>query len=106
MAFVRLYERYLPLINRLVTQFSPNLACAEDAADLRQEAALALYQAAMAYRLDQDEVAFGLFAKVCITNRMIDKLRVLDRYEKNEVFSEEDGRSRPVHGCRPGRAFA
>lgn len=103
MAFVRLYERYLPLINRLVTQFSPNLACAEDAADLRQEAALALYQAAMAYRLDQDEVAFGLFAKVCITNRMIDKLRVLDRYEKNEVFSEEDGAADPYMAADPPR---
>lgn len=62
---------------------------------------MALYQAAMAYRLDQDEVAFGLFAKVCITNRMIDKLRVLDRYEKNEVFSEEDGAADPYMAADP-----
>lgn len=100
-AFARLYERYLPLIGRLVAQFSANLACEEDTEDLRQEAALALYQAALAYRLDQNEVAFGLFAKICITNRMIDKLRVLDRYSKNEVFSEDDGTADPSTAADP-----
>lgn len=88
-AFSQLYERYLPLIGRLIERFSTSFTCAEDAEDFRQEAALALYQAAMAYRLDQDEVEFGLFAKICMTNRMIDKLRVLDRYVKNEVFAED-----------------
>lgn len=90
-AFAQLYERYLPLIGRLIAQFSSGFVCAEDAEDFRQEAALALYQAAMAYRLDQHEVEFGLFAKICMTNRMIDKLRVLDRYVKNEVRAEDGG---------------
>ena len=88
-AFALLYERYLPLIGRLIAQFSSEFTCKEDAEDFRQEAALALYQAALAYRLDQDDVEFGLFAKICMTNRMIDKLRVLDRYMKNEVYTED-----------------
>ena len=90
-AFAQLYERYLPLIERLVARFSSSFVCAEDVEDFRQEAALALYQAALAYRLEQHEVEFGLFAKICITNRMIDKLRVHDRYVKNEVYAEDGG---------------
>jgi len=89
-AFVRLYERYLPLICRLVSSFSSRFVCEEDAEDFRQEAALALYQAALAFRLDQKDVEFGLFAKICMTNRMIDRLRFLERSGRQEVYSEED----------------
>ena len=89
-AFARLYEQYLPLIDRLINRFSADFSCSEDAEDFRQEAALALYQAALAYRLDQQEVQFGLFAKVCMTNRLIDRLRVLDRHARTEVYTEEE----------------
>ncbi len=89
-AFAQLYDRYLPLIERLLARFTAGLSCGEDAEDLRQEAALALYQAALAYRLDQQEVEFGLFAKICITNRLIDKLRALDRCVRTEVYAEDD----------------
>ncbi len=89
-AFGRLYARYLPLIGRLISGFSSHFVCEEDAEDFRQEAALALYQAALAFRLEQNEVSFGLFAKVCMTNRMIDKLRVLDRLGRTEVFDETE----------------
>ncbi|MBR6708906.1 MAG: sigma-70 family RNA polymerase sigma factor [Clostridia bacterium] len=88
-AFSSLYTQYLPLIGQLVSRLMPKFARREDAEDFRQEAALALYQAALAFRLDQDKVEFGLFAKICIGNRLIDKLRILDRYEKNELFSED-----------------
>ena len=88
-AFARLYTQYLPLIGQLVARLTPRGARREDTEDFRQEAALALYQAALAFRLDQDSVEFGLFAKICIGNRLIDKLRILDRYEKNEIFSED-----------------
>lgn len=88
-AFSRLYAQYLPLIGQLVSRLMPGNARREDAEDFRQEAALALYQAALSFRLDQNQVEFGLFAKICISNRLIDRLRILDRYVKNEVFSED-----------------
>lgn len=102
-AFAQLYDRYLPLIDRLISRFSSGFACSEDAEDFRQEAALALYQAALAYRLDQHEVEFGLFAKICMTNRMIDRLRVLDRCTKIEVYAEDgdDGADRSGSGQDP-----
>ncbi|MBQ3125867.1 MAG: sigma-70 family RNA polymerase sigma factor [Clostridia bacterium] len=89
-AFVRLYEQYLPLIERLSEHFSRGFSCGADAEDFRQEAALALYQAALAFRLDQDAVQFGLFAKVCMTNRLIDRLRALDRCARTEAYTEEE----------------
>lgn len=80
-AFSRLYEQYLPLIEHLAAQYAQSLASSEDedTDDFRQEAALTLYQAALAYRLEQTSVEFGLFAKICIKNRLIDRLRTLHR---------------------------
>ena len=45
--------------------------------DLRQEARLAFYRAAMSYDADGvgKEVTFGLYAKVCMRNAMISELR-------------------------------
>lgn len=39
--------------------------------DLMQEASLALYSAAVNYDIGQSEVTFGLYAKICIKNRLI-----------------------------------
>lgn len=89
-AFSCLYDQYLPLVLGLSKQFLPRYASEADAEDFRQEAALALYRAAMAYRLDQDEVEFGLYAKICITNRMVDRVRALERYLKNEAQVDEE----------------
>lgn len=83
-AFSCLYGKYLPLVLRLSTEFVPRYASHADAEDFRQEAMLALYRAALAYDLEQREVEFGLFAKICITNRLVDRLRALERYWKNE----------------------
>lgn len=51
--------------------------------DLMQEASLALYHAALTYDLDQSEVTFGLYAKICIRNRLISAGRKLKRQKKN-----------------------
>ncbi|MBE6575565.1 MAG: sigma-70 family RNA polymerase sigma factor [Ruminococcaceae bacterium] len=89
-AFSCLYGKYLPLVLRLSADFVPHYASDADAEDFRQEAMLALYRAALAYDLDQGEVEFGLFAKICITNRLVDRLRALERYWKNEGNRETD----------------
>lgn len=47
--------------------------------DLMQEATLALYHAAMSFDLGQESVTFGLYAKICIRNRLISALRKLRR---------------------------
>lgn len=88
-AFSRLWTQYLPLIERLVARFLPVFAGGGDEDDLRQEAALILYQAALAYRIEQEKVKFGLFAKICITNRFIDLLRAHERRAGHESVESQ-----------------
>lgn len=75
-AFSELVEMYSPLINSMVD----HVLCEArqynlDPEDLRQEAVIALYGAVKAYNTGQKDVTFGLFAKICIRNRLISMLR-------------------------------
>ena len=56
-----------------------------DREDLMQEALLALYKAACSYK-QQDNVRFGLYAKVCIRNGVINAAEKLSR--QNVSFTE------------------
>ena len=69
-AFSSLCEDYEALIESMTQGFyesCPNI----DKDDLRQEARMALYRAAVNFSLDQDSVTFGLYAKICIRNKLI-----------------------------------
>lgn len=74
-AFSVLLLRYRPLIDRAVNRFSTELYGEESREDMRQEAMAAFYDAIRSYRIDQEKVEFGLYAKVCIGNRLISHLR-------------------------------
>ena len=43
----------------------------EDVEDLGQEELIAFYRAILSFDMDQSEVEFGLYAKICVTNSMI-----------------------------------
>lgn len=73
-AFDILLEKYAPLIGGAVARYGEQLG-REDQEDMRQEAVLAFYDAILHYRLDQSTVEFGLYAKICVTNRLITHLR-------------------------------
>lgn len=49
--------------------------CGESTDDLHQEALLAFYRAVKTYDTEKKGVTFGLYAKICINNRMISILR-------------------------------
>ena len=74
-AFAVLVSLYRPLIDRAVNRFSQKLYGEESREDMRQEAMAAFYDAIRTYRADQEKVEFGLYAKVCIGNRLISHLR-------------------------------
>ena len=79
-AFGRLCELYRPLLTAMSESADERYRrYGSEAEDLRQEATLALYKASMSYRLDQSEVTFGLYAKICIRNRLISTGRRLIR---------------------------
>ena len=84
LAFEQLLEDYEPLIaaecTSVVAKF-PDFA--DEAEEMRQEGRLALYKAAMAYK--DGEVTFGLYAKICIKNRLISYLRKLRTAKKRQA---------------------
>lgn len=74
-AFERLLASYTPLIDSLVSMFIrsyPSFVTSED--DLRQESAIALYSAVLTYK-DSNRTSFGLYAKICIKNRLVSYMR-------------------------------
>lgn len=75
-AFLTLLERYRPLIEASVYRFRSDdeFSLYED--DLRQEATVVFYHAILSFDTEQDEVEFGLYAKICISNALVSQLRL------------------------------
>ena len=71
-AFDELVTRYTPMMRKVISGFSsPALGFSE----LFSEACIALHSAMLRYDLEQGNVTFGLFARVCVYNRIVDLLR-------------------------------
>ena len=96
-AFEQLAERYDPLILSMTAKMRAVSDGSLDAEDLRQEALLALYTAAMNYR-EQDEVTFGLYAKICVRNRLISLIRRHREPSVGEMTRQEE-RTDPEKSC-------
>lgn len=105
-AFSDISERYRPLIESMVAAYRGDMKKSGiDEDDLRQEALAALYSALISYKEDGD-VTFGLYAKVCIRNRMISLLRK-NRPESalDEVAEDEYGDPAFQHGVNPEEQY-
>ena len=74
-AFDELLAQYQPLIESLVAKYSSEDRMELSREDLRQEAAVAFYRSVTSYDLEQSGVVFGLYAKICISNALLSKLR-------------------------------
>ena len=74
-AFDELVRRYTPLMRKIITGIGPSTY---EYGELFSEACVALHSAAQRYDLGQSEVTFGLFARICIRNRILDLLRLSD----------------------------
>ena len=71
-AFAELVTRYTPMINKVITPFSGEAVLASE---LFSEACVGLHSAVRKYDVSQDKVTFGLFARVCVYNAVIDCMR-------------------------------
>lgn len=94
-AFEALLEAYEPLIDAMSRSFVNATEDSESHEDLRQEACIALYKAVQTYDSTQAEVSFGLYAKMCVRNRLISYTRKLRRREsvlplEGRIKTEED----------------
>ncbi len=90
-SFSSLLERYQPLIEGAVGRFTSDGISELSREDLRQEASLVFYNSILTYDLEQKEVEFGLYAKICINNGLVSRLRSLKQRRVDEPLSEEIG---------------
>lgn len=75
-AFGVISEKYAPLICTLMAKYCSFISENDvEYDDIHQEALIALYNAALSYDMSQSDVSFGLYAKICIGNRIISVIR-------------------------------
>ena len=96
-AFKVLVEKYDPLIDSLVFKFYDKELKGLTPDDLRQEAVLRFYNSILTFDLEQHEVEFGLYAKICISNALISQIRLQKKRTaeqltefQNVLFFEHD----------------
>ncbi len=79
LAFSELVERYTPMIRGVISGFSSG----QDSFDeLFAEGCVALHSAAMNFDIRQTQVTFGLYARICVYNRMVDFIRFEKKSEE------------------------
>lgn len=81
-AFTELEFRYSPLVDSILKKYSGCGVYTED--DFRQEAEIALYNAVYSYDTAQEKVTFGLYAGICIRNRLATLAR--DEKRRNRCY--------------------
>lgn len=69
LSFSELCEAFSPLMRSQVTRMFG--ASSSEYDDRLQDAAMALYSAAISYDTAQEKVTFGLYAKICIRNSLV-----------------------------------
>ena len=84
-ALERLLAEYAPLIESYVTSLT---ASGADEFEVRSEASYALYRAALSFDTEQENLTFGLYAKICIKNHLISKF-IRRRRAKADVSLDE-----------------
>ena len=80
---------YDPLISSLLSRFSSAVISKNDIEDLRQELLIIFCNAVMKYNLEQNDVDFGLYAKICMERGMVSQLRAAKRRATIEQMPDE-----------------
>lgn len=74
-AFDELVRRYTPMMRKVILSFG---SLPYEYSELFSEACVALHTAAGRFDVAQQEVTFGLFARICIRNRIVDLIRAAE----------------------------
>ena len=86
-AFETLLKKYMPLIEGAVSRIMVDGSYVSHEEDLKQEATVVFYNSILTYDIQQQEVEFGLYAKICVSNALISQVRLLQK-RKAERLSE------------------
>ncbi len=94
-AYAELLKQFDPLIKSEVGDCVSRLPAGSefDSEELVQEALLALYKAALSY-VSNKNVTFGLYAKICIHNRLVSCARKIVAQHRKRVREEKRSSSR------------
>ena len=76
-AFSELLQLYEPLFTSLLSKCIQEQANQQDLEDIKQELTVVFYNAILSFDLEQQDVNFGLYAKICLQNALITQLRNL-----------------------------
>lgn len=88
-AFSALVEKYSPMLKKILSAYTTEDMSKEDVEDLSQEELIAFYRAVINFDREQEDVEFGLYAKVCITNSMISYKRAMAKKSKESLIGDE-----------------
>ncbi len=83
-----LRRKYRPLIESSVARFGASELNRQERADLTEEAERVFLDAISTYDCEQDAVDFGLYAKICMRNRLISEWRQMET--RRRVVPVED----------------
>lgn len=76
-AFAELLQLYEPLFSSFLSKCGQEQANDQDLEDIKQELTVVFYNAILSFDLNQKDVNFGLYAKICLQNALITQLRNL-----------------------------
>lgn len=88
-AFSALVDRYNPMLKKILSFYTTDEMSKEDVEDLGQEELIAFYRAIINFDREQQDVEFGLYAKICVTNSMISYKRAAAK-KSNEALIGDD----------------
>lgn len=88
-AFSELLQLYEPLFTSLLSKCVQEQANEQDIEDIKQELTVVFYNAILSFDLEQRDVNFGLYAKICLQNALITQLRNL-RKRTNLIAGDEE----------------
>ena len=89
-AFTELVEIYNPLLKKILNAYTTEEMSKEDVEDLSQEELIAFYRAIINFDKEQNDVEFGLYAKICITNSMISYKRAAAKKSNESLIGDEE----------------
>ena len=89
-AFSMLVDRYNPMLKKILSTYTTDEMSKEDVEDLTQEELIAFYRAIINFDREQNDVEFGLYAKICITNSMISYKRAAAKKSNESLIGDEE----------------
>ena len=90
-AYLALLAKYRPLLESSVARFGASEMTDQERADMHEEAERVFLGAVSTYDTEQDGVDLGLYAKICLRNRLVSEWRHLTSLRRMAPLPLEEG---------------